>query len=61
MTVFELVVIPSWIDWASRGTAERIGVYSSPAKAEAKIAEIKLSEHWRMDWADFEIKEITVE
>ncbi|MGA1292488.1 MAG: hypothetical protein ACO3X4_05565 [Pelagibacteraceae bacterium] len=60
MTVFELVGLTAWIDWASRGTPERLGLFTSREKAEAKIAEIKSRSDWRMEWSDFDINEVEV-
>jgi hypothetical protein len=60
MTVFELVGLTAWIDWADRGTPERLGVFTSREKAEAKIEEIKTRKNWRMEWSDFDINELEV-
>jgi hypothetical protein len=60
MTVFELVGLTAWIDWESRGTPERLGLFTSREKAEAKIAEIKSRSDWRMEWSDFDINEVEV-
>lgn len=41
MTVFELLGTSAWIDWASRGSESRLGLFLTAEKAEAKIKEIK--------------------
>lgn len=61
MTVFELVGTSAWIDWASRGSESRIGLFSTAEKAEAKIREIKKDKDWRMGWDSFRIIEVKVE
>ena len=61
MTVFELIGITSWTDWASRGNPERLGMFTTREKAEAKIEKIKARSEWRMDWSDFKINEVEVE
>jgi hypothetical protein len=60
MTVFELIGTSAYIDWASRGHEQRIGLFSTREKAEAKIEEIKQYEHWKMDWETFDIYEVVV-
>ena len=61
MTVFELVGLTSWIDWATGGKPERLGLFSTMEKAEAKIALIKADKVWKMEWSDFDINEVKVE
>jgi hypothetical protein len=55
MTVFELLGTSAWIDWASRGSETRIGLFSTVEKAEAKIAEMKKDKEWKMSWDSFRI------
>jgi hypothetical protein len=61
MTVFELYGTEVSYDWATRGKTVRIGLYSSMEKVEQKIAEIRQSEDWHMDWVDFTSSEVEVE
>jgi len=61
MTVFEVVGITSWIDWAERGKPERLGMFTTREKAESRIEKIKEDRDWKMDWSDFEINEVEVE
>jgi hypothetical protein len=55
MTVFELLGTSAWIDWASRGSETRIGLFSTVEKAETKIAEMKKDKKWKMSWDSFRI------
>lgn len=62
MTVFELIGIAAAIDWASApSTRQRLGLFSTREKAEARIVKIKENPEWRMDWDGFEIKEMEIE
>lgn len=61
MTVYELIATSASNDWASRGEDSRIGFYTTRDKAEARIEEIKKDKEWRMSWAAFNIREVTVE
>lgn len=61
MTVFELLGLEAMIDWSTRTTKKRIGLFSTVEKAEAKIEEIKKTPNWRMDWDRFDIVEVKVE
>ena len=45
MTVFELLGTSAW---ASRSGEDRLGLFSTAEKAEAKIKEIKKDKNWRM-------------
>ncbi len=61
MTVFELIGTSAWIDWASRGSETRIGLFSTVEKAEAKIAEIKTDKEWKMSWSSLRVSAVTVQ
>jgi hypothetical protein len=60
MTVFELLGTSAWIDWASRGSETRIGLFSSAEKAETKINEMKKDKEWKMSWSSFRVVKIEV-
>ena len=60
MTVFELLAVSAWNDWASRGSETRIGLFSTTEKAEAKIKEMKRDKEWKMSWDSFRVVEIEV-
>jgi hypothetical protein len=60
MNVFELIGTSAWIDWSSRGSEKRIGLFSNREKAEAKILELKSSKDWKMGWKEFNIVEVEV-
>lgn len=60
MTVFELIGTSAWIDWSSRGSKSRLGMFSTREKAEAKITELKSTKDWNMDWEEFNIIEVEV-
>lgn len=60
MTVFELLATSAWIDWAYRSGEDRIGLFSTVEKAEAKIKEIKKDKEWKMSWNSFRIVEVEV-
>lgn len=60
MTVFELLATSAWIDWASRNGEDRIGLFSTVEKAEAKIKEIKKDKNWKMSWKSFRIVEVEI-
>jgi hypothetical protein len=60
MTVFELIGTGAWVDWGSRGTETRLGLFSTVEKAEAKIEEMKKDKEWKMRWDSFRIVEIEV-
>lgn len=60
MTVFELLATSAWIDWSSRGSETRIGLFSTVEKAEAKIKEMKKDKEWKMSWDSFRIVEVEV-
>lgn len=60
MTVFELLGTSAWIDWASRGTETRIGLFFTAEKAEGKIRELKKDKNWKMSWSSFRVVEVTV-
>lgn len=61
MTVFELLGTSAWIDWASRSGEDRLGLFSTAEKAEAKIKEIKKDKNWKMSWNSFRIIEVNVQ
>lgn len=60
MTVFELLGQEAMIDWSSRPAKRRIGLFTTAAKAEAEIENIKKIQNWRMDWDQFHIVEVEV-
>jgi hypothetical protein len=60
MTVFELLGTSAWIDWASRGSETRIGLFSTAEKAEGKIEEMKTNKEWKMSWDSFRVVEVEV-
>lgn len=60
MTVFELLATSAWIDWSSRGSETRIGLFSTAEKAEAKIAEMKKDKEWKMSWDSFRVVPVAV-
>lgn len=60
MTVFELLATSAWIDWSSRGSETRIGLFSTVEKAEAKIKEMKKDREWKMSWDSFRVVEVEV-
>lgn len=60
MTVFELLGTSAWIDWASRGSETRIGLFSTAEKAEAKIKEMKQDKEWKMRWDSFRVIAVNV-
>lgn len=61
MTVYELIGRTASIDWATRSSPTRIGLFSSRKKAEARVQELKLNEEWKMDWDGFGINKVYVE
>ena len=61
MTIYEVIGMTSWIDWAESGKPERLGVFTSRERAEAKIEKIKERSDWKMEWSDFDINEVEVE
>ncbi len=61
MTVFELLATSAWIDWSSRGSESRIGLFSTLEKAEAKIKEIKKDKEWKMSWDSFRVVAVKVQ
>lgn len=61
MTVFELLGTSAWLRWASRSGEDRLGLFSTLEKAEAKIEEIKKDKNWKMSWDSFRIVEVKVE
>lgn len=61
MTVFELLAVSAWNDWASPGCETRIGLFSTAERAEAKIEEIKKDKEWKMSWTSFRVHEVKVE
>lgn len=60
MTVFELLATSAWIDWSSRGSETRIGLFSTVEKAEEKIKEMKKDKEWKMSWDSFRIVPVIV-
>ena len=60
MTVFELLATSAWIDWASRGSETRIGLFSTAEKAESKIKEMKKDKEWKMSWDSFRVIPVNV-
>jgi hypothetical protein len=60
MVVYELSGTEASNDWASRGQTVRIGLYSTPEKAQAKIDSIKKDKRWRMDWTEFTVSPVEV-
>jgi hypothetical protein len=61
MIVFELLATSAWIDWASRGSETRIGLFSTAEKAEAKIEEMKQDKEWKMSWDSFRVVAVKVQ
>ena len=61
MTVFELLGSSARVDWASRSGEDRLGLFSTIEKAEAKIKEIKKDKNWKMSWNSFRIIEVNVQ
>lgn len=61
MNVYELVGNTASIDWATGSRPRRIGLFTSRKKAEARVAEIKRNDEWRMDWDGFGINKEFVE
>ena len=60
MTVFELLATSAWVDWSSRGSETRIGLFSTVEKAEEKIKEMKKDKEWKMSWDSFRIVPVIV-
>ena len=60
MTVFELLATSAWIDWSSRGSETRVGLFSTVEKAEDKIKEMKKDKEWKMSWDSFRIVPVIV-
>lgn len=60
MTVFELLAMSAWNDWASRDGETRIGLFSTVEKAEAKIKEMKKDKEWKMSWSSFRVVPVMV-
>jgi hypothetical protein len=60
MTVFELLGASAWIDWASRGSETRIGLFSTAEKTEEKIKEMKKDKEWKMSWDSFRVIAVNV-
>ena len=60
MTIFELLATSAWVDWSSRGSETRIGLFSTVEKAEDKIKEMKKDKEWKMSWDSFRIVPVIV-
>jgi hypothetical protein len=60
MTVFELLATSAWVDWSSRGSETRIGLFTTGEKAEEKIKEMKKDKEWKMSWDSFRVVAVKV-
>lgn len=60
MTVFELLATSAWVDWSSRGSETRIGLFTTDEKAEEKIKEMKKDKEWKMSWDSFRVVAVKV-
>jgi hypothetical protein len=61
MTVYEIVGIEQYTDFAGRNREASIGLYDSKQKALEVIGKLKAEEDWDDVWVDFEVEERLVE